>query len=256
MNQRLKGALILAPFIIALFFGDIVRTFLLMVMGFLAYRELYTAFKQKDIHIPLALGIAIPIAIFILVLADDYELTITVLKALGIFTAILLLIQEEIKLKNIACSIGSVIYAFFPFLALTILGADYDGELYIIFVLLASFVTDICAMQAGKHFGKHKLTKISPNKTIEGSIGGVIGAMITCGIFGLLIGAPFLFMALIGGVCSIFAQLGDLFASAIKRYCGIKDFSNLIPGHGGILDRFDSVIFVSVAFFVIYLIMT
>ena len=252
MNQRLKGALILAPFIIALFFGEVIRTLLLLTMSVLAYRELRMAFAKRDINIPMTLGIIPPIALFTLLLTNGTMDGINILKAFGIVAIISLAIQEQIRLKDIICSIGSLIYAFLPCIALTILGADYDGNLYIVFVLLAAFITDICAMQAGKHFGKHKLTKISPNKTMEGSIGGILGAAITCGIFGIMIGSPFFMMAIIGGICSIFAQLGDLFASAIKRYCGIKDFSNLIPGHGGILDRFDSVIFVAVVFCIIY----
>ena len=244
----------LAPFIIALFFGDVVRTLLLMIMGTIAYGELHSAFSKKDIHIPLLLG-GLPLISVVLLLINGGQNIATILKVLGIIAAVSLVIQEEVRIKDILFSLGSLIYAFLPFGALALLGADYDGTEYVIFVLLAAFATDLSAMQTGKHFGKHKLTKISPNKTVEGSIGGVIGATIACGIFGLIIGAPFLFMALLGGLCSIFAQLGDLFASAIKRYCGIKDFSNLIPGHGGILDRFDSVMFVSITFCVIYLIM-
>lgn len=244
----------MAPFIIALFLGDTIRTFLLVAMGVVAYIELRKAFSHKNINIPLAPGIIIPVALIALAAANDIQTAINCVKLFGIALIISLFVEEQISVKQIFITVGSVIYAFLPFLALVVLGSDYEGNFYLAFVLIASFVTDICAMKAGKHFGKHKLTKISPNKTIEGSIGGIIGAMIICGIFGLLVGAPFLSMALIGGVCSIFAQLGDLFASAIKRYCGIKDFSNLIPGHGGILDRFDSVMSVSVVFFVIYLI--
>ena len=255
MNQRLKGALVLAPFIIALFFGNVIRTLILMAMGVVAYHELRAAFAKKNIKVLTTPGIVIPAALLAISFTNNYQDITNILKLSGIIVAVSIFVEEQLNWKNIIVTLGSVIYAFAPFLMLTILGFDSEGELYIIFVLMTAFITDICAMQAGKYFGKHKLTKISPNKTIEGSIGGIVGAMIVCGIFGLFIGAPFLFMTLIGAVCSIFAQLGDLFASAIKRYCGIKDFSNLIPGHGGILDRFDSVIFVSVAFFLIYLIM-
>lgn len=99
--------------------------------------------------------------------------------------------------------------------------------------------------------GKHKFSKISPNKTIEGCIGGIVGAI----IFG--VGLAFCFnmvfhmnfsyitILLIEIVLSVVGQIGDFAASSIKRYVGIKDFSNLIPGHGGMLDRLDSVIFIA-----------
>ena len=107
-------------------------------------------------------------------------------------------------------------------------------------------MTDTFAYFSGYLFGKHKLIpKISPKKTIEGSIGGVIGSIVCCIIFGYIFKLDIIQMIIIGGLGSVIAQIGDLFASAIKRYVGIKDYGKLIPGHGGILDRFDSVILVA-----------
>ena len=89
------------------------------------------------------------------------------------------------------------------------------------------------------------IPKISPKKTIEGSIGGIICTILVCALFAYVMNISIINIIPIALLGSIVAQLGDLFASAIKRYCGIKDFGKLIPGHGGILDRFDSVIFVA-----------
>jgi phosphatidate cytidylyltransferase len=102
-------------------------------------------------------------------------------------------------------------------------------------------------------FGKHKfLPKLSPKKSLEGCIGGVIGAALLGLLYGTIFknsmvsaGNPGLEYALIGGSASILSQIGDLAASAIKRDHNIKDYGNLIPGHGGILDRFDSILFVA-----------
>jgi phosphatidate cytidylyltransferase len=103
----------------------------------------------------------------------------------------------------------------------------------------------------GKTIGKHKFSKISPNKTIEGCIGGIIGAI----VFGVVLAFAFnaifnttfsyIKIILIEIVLSVVGQIGDFAASSIKRYVGIKDFSHLIPGHGGMLDRLDSVIFIA-----------
>ena len=115
-----------------------------------------------------------------------------------------------------------------------------------------AWVCDTCAYFTGRAFGKHKLAPVlSPKKTVEGAIGGVIGSVIVGFIIGYVLYArkmyniDFLFvMIIITFVGSIIGQLGDLLASGIKREHDIKDYGNVIPGHGGIMDRFDSVIFV------------
>lgn len=110
-------------------------------------------------------------------------------------------------------------------------------------------VDDACALFAGKFFGKHKLSpQISPKKTVEGSIGGILGgivcSLVLWGIQGLW-GAEYSLWAYLplGLLCSVAGQIGDLAASAIKRQCGIKDYGKLLPGHGGVLDRLDSILF-------------
>ena len=97
----------------------------------------------------------------------------------------------------------------------------------------------------GRSLGKNKLCpKISPKKTIEGSIGGIIGSIIVCGLFGVIFARGLILHCfIIGALGGVVSQFGDLTASVFKRKMGIKDYGNLIPGHGGILDRFDSVLF-------------
>ncbi len=128
--------------------------------------------------------------------------------------------------------------------------------LYIFLYLLSiSVMTDTFALFTGMMFGKHKLAPlISPNKTIEGAIGGslfgtVAGSLIY--IFLIKDYQNIFLLILLTLFLSIIGQLGDLVKSSIKRNAGIKDFSNLIPGHGGILDRFDSIIFISLTYIVI-----
>lgn len=125
------------------------------------------------------------------------------------------------------------------------------GLYQVIYCLLIATMTDTFALFGGKFFGKNKLCKeISPNKTVEGSIiGSLVGTIIATLFYYYFIGdmhlgllMPFTF------ILTIFGQLGDLFFSSIKRYYNIKDFSNIIPGHGGILDRLDSLLFVILGF--------
>ncbi|MFR3499954.1 MAG: phosphatidate cytidylyltransferase, partial [Paraclostridium bifermentans] len=143
---------------------------------------------------------------------------------------------------------------FLDYIVLTI--NDFKlGAIYVWLIFIISFMTDTFAYFSGYLFGKHKLIPtISPKKTIEGSIGGILGSTICCVIFGYIFKLDIPHMVLVGSIGSIVAQFGDLFASAIKRYVGIKDYGKLIPGHGGILDRFDSVILVApFVYYAIYL---
>ena len=120
------------------------------------------------------------------------------------------------------------------------------GKIYVWLIFIIAFATDTCAYFVGYAFGKHKLIpKVSPKKTIEGSIGGILGSTLICLAFGYYFNIDLKVIVILGFLGSIVAQVGDLFASSIKRYVGIKDYGKLIPGHGGILDRFDSVILVA-----------
>ncbi len=126
-----------------------------------------------------------------------------------------------------------------------------DGLFMSILLFLAAWGSDVFAYLAGRFFGKRKLApELSPKKTVAGALGGMVGSMALCLLFthftASLWGRPYilcmLFAGLFGALGGAFGQLGDLFASSLKRMTGIKDFGKLIPGHGGILDRFDSVL--------------
>jgi phosphatidate cytidylyltransferase len=121
-----------------------------------------------------------------------------------------------------------------------------DGIFWFLLLLFTTLGSDTCAYFIGKRFGKRPLSPISPNKTLEGSIGGALGAM--------LITLPFSFyrpeistwfFLLIGLIAGLLGQVGDLFESLLKRKAEVKDSSRLIPGHGGLLDRIDGIIFAS-----------
>ena len=133
---------------------------------------------------------------------------------------------------------------------------DFEGGgqyLYLL-IFMGAWVTDIFAYLTGVFFGKHKLIpEVSPKKTVEGSIGGSAFCVISFVIFGLIVDkffgaeANLLFLALSGLAVSVVAQVGDLIMSVIKRRYGVKDYGKIFPGHGGVLDRFDSVLATSLA---------
>lgn len=114
---------------------------------------------------------------------------------------------------------------------------------YVVFLLLLVIMTDIGCFYAGKFFGKHKLAPVvSPNKTVEGAIGGAISAVILGMICGYFMGLPWYHSFIMGCLVTVFAQIGDLSESLLKRDAGVKDSGDLLPGHGGFLDRTDSYI--------------
>ena len=129
-------------------------------------------------------------------------------------------------------------------------------------IFIGSWGSDTMAYVVGRKIGKHKIApKLSPKKSLEGLIGGIVGAALIGVIFAIIFksklegtfGNPILIFALTGAVGSVVSQIGDMAASAIKRNKGIKDYGTLIPGHGGILDRFDSVIFIApIVYYLLY----
>ncbi len=128
-----------------------------------------------------------------------------------------------------------------------------DGIYLVWMVFLCSWISDTCAYLVGVTMGKHKFVpNLSPKKTIEGVIGGIAGSVLLGAVYGLILknyttafANPVPTCMIIGGIGALVSMIGDLAASAIKRNYDIKDYGRLIPGHGGILDRFDSVIFVA-----------
>ena len=160
---------------------------------------------------------------------------------------------------------GVIIFCFYSLVhlkrVLPFAAYRYDAIYFILLILCFAWGGDTAAYFAGRAFGKHKLAPVvSPHKTVEGAIGGVCGSiaagMVLTLVYALLSARyhvitfhvqpyHYLILAVMGGIASVLGILGDLFASAVKRQMGIKDYGTIFPGHGGILDRFDSVMFVA-----------
>ena len=166
-------------------------------------------------------------------------------------------IDKENHLTNGAVTSMIVLYVTFPLFCLSVLSMlTPNGWFYMVPALFGAWVSDVCAYFVGVTLGRHKIVPhLSPNKTWEGCIGGAVGcAVVIMLYFGSLRllsvnrytvnVSVFCFVAFgLGFVMSIMSQLGDWLASLIKRMCGIKDYGNMFPGHGGMLDRFDSAFF-------------
>jgi phosphatidate cytidylyltransferase len=174
----------------------------------------------------------------------------TMLIMAAVYTAVMVIFAFS---KKINFNLGRVVESYIGVFGVTtllssvmkILILSEEGMVGVLLPFAMAWCTDIMAQQFGIHFGKHKLCpKISPKKTVEGSVGGILGGILGVWLVSLLfkeISIPAVTLVLMGAFGSVIAQIGDLSMSLLKRLNDVKDFSNLFPGHGGVLDRFDSV---------------
>ena len=182
-------------------------------------------------------------------------------KALGFYTPVFLALlfyllfagvvnNSKITADKVLVAFALTFYVTVSFGALVTL----YGSVFFPLVFVGAWVTDTFAYFSGYFFGKHKLIPaVSPKKTVEGAVGGTLFAVLGFIIVGFIYGYSvknIVILALIGLVASVVSQLGDLAASLIKRHYGIKDYGKLFPGHGGVLDRFDSILAVAACLFV------
>lgn len=254
MKERVMfGALAVALFIPFLWFGGIPLQILVGVLAMAAVAEL---FKLKNMDIFTVEGLLTLLATFALVLPmDQYLSFLPIDSSASVYTVFVFLLLLGTLFNHKRYSFDDVV---FPIAASFYIGVGFQNLLTariagldkVLFALFIIWATDIGAYVVGSYYGKRKLMpEISPNKTVEGSLGGVVVAVVVAFIFMLAnptVYAPyhFVFMLLLVALFSAFAQLGDLVESAMKRHFGVKDSGKFLPGHGGVIDRFDSMIFV------------
>jgi phosphatidate cytidylyltransferase len=176
----------------------------------------------------------------------EWVLTSLALSALVLLTVTIFSGSLETAMGRSAVGLGAILYCGVTLGFVVLL----PRELVLLLVAIIA-VGDSAAYYGGRAFGRHPLApKISPKKTVEGAIAGLAGSMIVGGVAGVLfLGEPWWSVTLISGTAAVIGQIGDLAESAMKRSAGVKDSSSILPGHGGILDRLDSVLFAAPVFY-------
>ena len=252
------------------FFDTIVFDFVLSAICLLAIHEVFSAmgFGKKQWYLYAA---AVPFTLLVMLTSSQ---SVRALILPFCFLLVLFLNVCQIahvqtldfgKLSGYVYFSGVIVFCFYSLIhlkrCLPFAQYRYDAIYFILLILCFAWGGDTAAYFAGRAFGKHKLAPIvSPHKTVEGAVGGVLGSMaagcVLTLVYSLLsktynvlsihvLARHYMVLLGMGAVASVLGILGDLFASAVKRQAGIKDYGTIFPGHGGILDRFDSVMFIA-----------
>ena len=281
MKTRILTAAVGIPAIVAIMWASVYCPYVLcgvlLLLSLIGIHEVLKttgADKVRILYVPcFAYGIAVILAPFI---GDSLKMFGTILAAsmiyLFVMFAILLRKHTVLRIETLCTSMILTMFVSIPFMVVELIfltmmkNADgtpsYSGGIALVsYCLLIAWVADGAAYFTGRAFGKHKLAPVlSPKKTIEGSVGGFVFSMI------FSIGAAYLYsdvfgctsngihytnLVVITAVSILMSMFGDISFSTVKRQYGIKDFGNLLPGHGGVLDRFDSVLFVCPTFYML-----
>ncbi|MFC1888085.1 phosphatidate cytidylyltransferase [Candidatus Cloacimonadota bacterium] len=252
---RILLGVVFIPVILLLFYlgGWFLMLFLFIVVGLQSY-ELKKLFSNKNVHVP---NIIIPLNLLFLI---SFALKLNIIApAIVLFTILLLFLIELIK-KRMGRIINTVSASLFiMFYSSLLLSFIYsirlleNGRALLMSLMILIWITDTAAYFSGSYLGsKRNIIAASPGKSLEGFIGGLIGGIGGAFICGYFCHFSTTDVILLGISTGIFGQFGDLMESLIKRDFGVKDSSHILPGHGGILDRFDSLTIAAPVFYVIY----
>ena len=256
--------------VVLAFFDTIVFDFVLSAICLLAIHEVFSAmgFGKKQWYLYAA---AVPFTLLVMLTSSQ---SVRALILPFCFLLVLFLNVCQIahvqtldfgKLSGYVYFSGVIVFCFYSLIrlkrCLPFAQYRYDAIYFILLILCSAWGGDTAAYFAGRAFGKHKLAPIvSPHKTVEGAIGGIFGSVLAGVVLTLVYSflsashnvitiqvqpRHYAILVVMGAIASVLGILGDLFASSVKRQVGIKDYGTIFPGHGGILDRFDSVMFIA-----------
>ena len=252
-TRLISGILLVIAALLTIISGGYVLFFTLLCISLIGMQELYKAMKVRtDSFNALEIAGYLAAVIYYILLMIDFEKygMMGVILAFMIFMFVYVFTYPRFNAEQVMPAFFGVVYVAVMLSFIYLTRNLPDGKFLVWLIFLCSWGCDTCAYCVGMLIGKHKMAPIlSPKKSVEGGIGGVAGAALLGVIYAAATQGPMAEYALICAVGALISMVGDLAASAIKRNQGIKDYGKLIPGHGGILDRFDSVIFTAPAIY-------
>lgn len=247
MKTRIISGLIMAPLFVLVYLGGYPLMAGCFIIGGIGIHELFSGFEAMKIRPARIIAYVALVALYLLnlifPLRHDYITAWVVLSVMA--SSFYIFDIDKHKAEDALATIMGIVYVIYFSFHVVLVSETGEYSIMVWLIFLSAFGADIFAYFTGYFFGKRKLCPhLSPKKTIEGAIGGLAGALVLGLIFGLFFAKSLLLHCIIATfIAAVFSALGDLTASAYKRKMGIKDYGNLIPGHGGIMDRFDSVLF-------------
>lgn len=264
--KRVTSALLGFPLVVVIFLigNKYIVDIALAIIAILAIDEYFNAISKVAKPVKwLGYLSCLSIAFIHIIPVQSLSMVVT----LSVPTVLLILFAQVIgtemktNFKDIAYTFLGIFYVIFFMIFIALIDGMENGKILIWYAMFAAWGTDVFAYFTGKLIGKHKFSKVSPKKSIEGCIGGTMGAILMMLAYTWIANTlwgmnySYIYIAGIGLVLSLIGQIGDFAASSIKRYVDIKDYSNLIPGHGGMLDRIDSLIFLAPFAYALFTIM-
>ena len=252
-TRLLSGIVLMAITIALMVYGGYPLFFVITLISVIGLYELYRAVGMEK-TMPALIGYISSIVTDVLILNNGFEeLVMWLILTLMVLMACYVIAYPKYNSEQMTMLMFGLIYVTVMLSFVFKVRYVSNGILLVWFIYIGSWGSDTCAYCVGKLIGKHKMpSKLSPNKTIEGCVGGIAGAALIGFIFAMVFwgkGQMLWQLPIIGAVSAVISQIGDLTASAIKRNHNIKDYGNLIPGHGGILDRVDSLYLLHLSYF-------
>lgn len=246
-TRLLSGILLVAIALLTICSGSYVLFFTLLGVSLIGMQELYKAMgvHQEKINLLEITGFVGAVVYYAAMLLDfERYAMMAVIFALVMIMFVYVFRYPVYKADQVMATFFGTIYVAVMLSFIYLTRNLPDGKFIVWLIFLCSWGCDTCAYCVGVLIGKHKMAPVlSPKKSVEGAVGGVAGAALLGSVYAWATQGQVLEYAVICAVGALISMVGDLAASAIKRNQGIKDYGKLIPGHGGILDRFDSVIF-------------
>ena len=245
-TRLISGIVLVIIALATIISGSWILFFTLLAVSLIGMRELYKVMKVSDEHVTvLELVGYLGAVLYYIAMKDDFGNygTMAIIISMILILFVYVFGYPKYHAEQVMAAFFGVVYVAVMLSFIYLTRSLPDGKFLVWLIFLCSWGCDTCAYCVGMLIGKHKMAPVlSPKKSIEGAVGGVAGAALLGVIYAAATQGKMAEYALICAVGALISMVGDLAASAIKRNQNIKDYGKLIPGHGGILDRFDSVI--------------